>query len=114
MFPQSQDSHSIINCLVQTAKRLGVKILTGHRLVEITEMADERLQLGFCVSDPADYNGSGIQERKQMLFDRVAITTGGHPKVEHFSHIGGLGHKYCCLIYGRIGSKHSYYGLNYK
>lgn len=114
VFPQSQDSHSVINCLVQTAKRLGVKILTGHRLVEITEMADERLQLGFCVSDPADNNGSGIQERKQMLFDRVAITTGGHPKVEHFSHIGGLGHKYCCLIYGRIGSKHSYYGLNYK
>lgn len=93
VFPQSQDSHSIINCLVQTAKSLGVKILTGHRLVEITEMVDGRLQLGFCVSDSADYNGNGMQERKHMLFDRVAITTGGHPKIEHFSHIDGLGHK---------------------
>ena len=26
VFPQTQDSHSIINCLVNTAKRLGVKI----------------------------------------------------------------------------------------
>ena len=31
VFTQSQDSHSIIDCLVNTAKRLGVKIQCNHR-----------------------------------------------------------------------------------
>ena len=37
VFPQSQDSHSIIDCLVNTAKRLGVKIQCNHQLTAITE-----------------------------------------------------------------------------
>ena len=38
VFPQSQDSHSIIDCLVSTARNLGVRILTGHCLTAITEL----------------------------------------------------------------------------
>lgn len=47
VFPQTQDSHSIINCLVNTAKRLGVKIQCNHQLTAITELEDERLLLDF-------------------------------------------------------------------
>ena len=50
VFPQTQDSHSIINCLVNTAKRLGVKIQCNHQLTAITELEDERLLLDFKIS----------------------------------------------------------------
>lgn len=79
VFPQSQDSHSIIDCLVNTAKKLGVKIITAHCLTAITELENEKLQLDF-------KNG------KQLTFDRVAITTGGHPRLESFTHLSDLGH----------------------
>ena len=80
VFPQSQDSHSIIDCLVSTARNLGVRILTGHCLTAITELEDERLLLDFSNS-------------KQLVFDRVAITTGGHPRLENFKHLSDLGHQ---------------------
>ncbi len=79
VFPQSQDSHSIIDCLVNTAKELGVKILCNHCLTAITEMEDSTLLL--------DFKGG-----KQLAFDRVAITTGGHPRIENFKHLSDLGH----------------------
>jgi len=79
VFPQSQDSHSIIDCLVNTAKRLGVKIQCNHQLTAITELEDERLLLDF-------------KTIRQIAFHRVAITTGGHPKIENFKHISDLGH----------------------
>ena len=79
VFPQSQDSHSIIDCLVNTAKELRVKILCNHNLTAITEMEDSTLLL--------DFKGG-----KQLAFDRVAITTGGHPRIENFKHLSDLGH----------------------
>ena len=85
VFPQSQDSHSIIDCLVNTAKRLGVKIQCNHQLTAITELEDERLLLDFKTSHP-------VSEIRQIAFHRVAITTGGHPKIENFKHLSDLGH----------------------
>lgn len=82
VFPQSQDSHSIIDCLVNTAKRLGVKIQCNHQLTAITELEDERLLLDF----------KTFSEIRQMAFHRVAITTGGHPKLESFKHLSDIGH----------------------
>lgn len=79
VFPQSQDSHSIIDCLVNTAKSLGIKIMTGHCLTGILQQEDEKLLLTF-------KNG------KQKVFERVAITTGGHPRLESFQHLADLGH----------------------
>ena len=94
IFPQSQDSHSIIDCLVNTAKSLGVKIKTGHCLTAITQQEDESLLLHFKVSQSSIHTAksSQAQEQKQMVFDRVAITTGGHPRIEHYQHLADLGH----------------------
>ncbi len=107
VFPQSQDSHSIIDCLVNTAKKLGVKILCNHCLMEITEMEDSTLLLDFKVTKGkgvSTSNGKGSSseasfrkvsenvENKQLVFDRVAITTGGHPRIENFKHLSDLGH----------------------
>lgn len=109
VFPQSQDSHSIIDCLVSTAKRLGVKILCNHNLTAITEMEDSKLLLDFKVtkgktsSKDASFGKASAQgissskasaqaETKQLAFDRVAITIGGHPRIENFKHLSDLGH----------------------
>lgn len=98
VFPQSQDSHSIIDCLVNTAKRLGVKIQCNHQLTAITELEDERLLLDFKVSkEKGNLSGASsashpVSEIRQIAFHRVAITTGGHPKIENFKHLSDLGH----------------------
>lgn len=99
VFPQSQDSHSIIDCLVNTAKGLGVKILCNHCLTAITEMKDSSLLLDFTVTkgktsmkEASFCKASANAETKRLAFDRVAITTGGHPRVENFKHLSDLGH----------------------
>ncbi len=90
VFPQSQDSHSIIDCLVNTAKALGVRIQCNHSLIAIKQMEDERLMLGFKIGRGKEATASS---QEQMAFDRVAITTGGHPRVENFRYLDDLGHK---------------------
>lgn len=80
VFPLSQDSHSIIDCLENTARHLGVKIQCNHQLTHIIEQEDGKLLLCF-------KNG------KQGIFDRVAITTGGHHRMENFKHLADLGHE---------------------
>ena len=80
VFPQSQDSHSIIDCLMGLATRLGVKQKTRHCLNNITRNDDGTLHLCFA-------NG---WERD---FDRVAITTGGSPKGEGLKMHDLLGHE---------------------
>ena len=86
VFPQSQDSHSIIDCLVNTAKMLGIKIQCNHQLTDITELEDERLLLDFMT------NKGVSAESKQITFDRVAIATGGHPRIDSFEYLADLGH----------------------
>lgn len=86
VFPQSQDSHSIIDCLVDTAKTLGVKIRCNHCLAAITQLEDGRLLLTLKTS-------KGKESQEEIAFDRVAVTTGGHPRMESFRHLADLGHK---------------------
>lgn len=91
VFPQSQDAHTIIDCLVSQAKALGVAIHTRHSLVSMVRREDGRLLLGFRVAegDSAARQGSV----RELLFDRVAITTGGHPRAESFDYLARLGHE---------------------
>jgi hypothetical protein len=56
VFPQSQDSHTIINLFLNEAHRLGITIKTGHRVNCLDELSD---------------------------YDFIAVTTGGmtHPQI---------------------------------
>ena len=51
VFPASQESHTIINTFLLYAKRLGVEILTEHKITSLDELAD---------------------------YDYIAVTTGGN------------------------------------
>lgn len=80
VFPQSQSSQSIIDCLLSESSRLGVKIKTGHTLAGITPTAD-RLILHFQGAQP------DVEARA------VVITTGGHPHPSSFDYLSSLGHE---------------------
>ncbi len=82
VFPQAQDSHAVIDCLVGEAARLGVRVVTGRRLLTVERMEDGRFSLLF--------GGSG---QHPMPFDRVVITTGGHPRAANFDYLRALGHR---------------------
>ena len=80
VFPRSQSSQSIIDCLTNNARRLGVKIITRHALGRIIPQADN-LHLIF---------NNGLYEEDA---DRVIITTGGHPQKDAFRYLQDLGHQ---------------------
>ena len=79
VFPVSQSSHSIINCLTGLATQLGVKQNTQHRLTAISQNEDQSWLLAFA---------NGVEAR----FDRVAITTGGSHNGKGLRMFALLGH----------------------
>lgn len=82
VFPQSQDSQSIIDCFLNEAQRLGIQIYTSHSVETITFLKDSenkfRLYFRNCNS-PKD-------------FDYVAVTTGGSPQKKGLDYLESLGH----------------------
>ena len=66
VFPASQDSHTIINCFLREASRLGVAVRTEQRINSLDELAG---------------------------FDFVCVTTGGSPRREGLAWLESLGHK---------------------
>ena len=80
VFPRSQDAMSIVRCLTNEARRLGVDILTKHTLTGI-ERKDNRTILLFNDSE------------KRIETERIIITTGGYPKSSSFDYLARLGHE---------------------
>ena len=80
VFPRSQSSQSIIDCLTENARRLGVTIITHHALGQIVPREN---------SLPLIFNNG----QKEEDADRVIITTGGHPREDAFGYLKDLGHE---------------------
>ena len=66
VFPASQDSHTIINCLTAEARRHGVEIRTETRITSLDEL-----------------NG----------YDFIAVTTGGPPQLQGLQWLADKGHE---------------------
>lgn len=66
VFPLSQDSHTIINCLTGEARRHGVEIRTETRITSLDEL-----------------NG----------YDFIAVTTGGSPQLQGLQWLADAGHE---------------------
>ena len=85
VFPRSQDSQTIINCLLKQAQALGISIKTSHGVKLILPQKSE--------TDKPMYELVFNNERvENQLFDQVAITTGGAPKEEGLRYLQDLGH----------------------
>jgi predicted Rossmann fold flavoprotein len=80
-FPRSQDSESIIGCLLAEARRLGVDIKLGMGASSLSR-ADGRMQLTFTGA-----------ERPPQTFDRVIVATGGSPMRKGLQWLADLGHE---------------------
>ena len=66
VFPMSQDSHTIINCFLAEARRLGVEIRTETKIDSLSQLSD---------------------------YDFIAVTTGGSPKADGLRWLSELGHE---------------------
>lgn len=85
VFPKSQDSHSIINCLTAHAHRLGVKVMRSCSCSDIAPCEGEGFSLSFKTEE-------GVRTER---FDKVVVTTGGSPQRKGFDWLERLGHAIC-------------------
>ncbi len=78
MFPVSDDSQTIIDCLMAEVRRLGIQIVISEPLLSLSNEKD-KVKLEF-------KSGSKV-------VDKVIVTTGGQPKAEGFKWLVDLGHQ---------------------
>lgn len=81
VFPESQDSQSIIDCFLKQAVKLRINIDTGMGVSAI-QLIDGKFELHF--------SKEGIPPE---TFDKVIVTTGGSPKRKGLEWLEDLGHK---------------------
>lgn len=81
VFPVSQDSQSVIDCFLNEARRLRIKVMTGKGVKALEPLGDQ-LRLHFLKDAfPAE------------AFDKVIVATGGSPKRSGLAWLEELGHK---------------------
>jgi len=81
VFPVSQDSQSIIDCLLGEADKLGVKIEIGKGVKTIKQV-DNELEISFL----------DIKTNPEV-YDKIIVATGGSPKRKNLEWLEELGHK---------------------
>ena len=79
MFPISDNSESIAQCLEQTAKQLGVKVMTSFGVSKIN-FEDNKI------------TGLELQSGEILPADVVLITTGGNPNIAGYQWLMDTGH----------------------
>ncbi len=79
VFPKSNDSQTIIDCLINETKRLGIQIRTGIGVSRI-ERTEDHIRLHF-------------SENEYQELDKVVVATGGSPKRSGFEWLEKLGHE---------------------
>jgi predicted Rossmann fold flavoprotein len=81
MFPITDSSQTIIDCLIRCAEKAGVNILTGAgvRSIQKENAADSRFKL--------------ILENEIREFDKVLIATGGNPNKDSYQWLAEFGHE---------------------
>lgn len=82
VFPISDNSQTIIDCLMKTTQKLGVQIEMSKGIQAIHPTTGDRLRLEF-----SDKNTS------PQTFDKVIIATGGSPKRRGLEWLEKLGHQ---------------------
>ncbi|MGB0929459.1 MAG: NAD(P)/FAD-dependent oxidoreductase [Chitinophagales bacterium] len=82
VFPVSDSSQSIIDCLMSETRKLGVSIQTGSRIEAIEAQANEQLILHFFKT-----------HHPSQIFDKVIVASGGSPKKSGLDWLEKLGHK---------------------
>ena len=83
MFPVTDNSETIVECLLQAARKAGVEIRTGTGVEKIEALPASHGSSGFSLWLS---NGSSLQA------DKVLVCTGGSPKETSYDWLQALGH----------------------
>ncbi|RIJ41706.1 BaiN/RdsA family NAD(P)/FAD-dependent oxidoreductase [Pontibacter oryzae] len=83
MFPVTDSSETIIDCLMREAKHVGVQIRTNAGVQSITPMQDEDGNQKFILH---------LLGGESIATDRVMVATGGNPKSQSYDWLRQLGH----------------------
>lgn len=79
MFPDTDDSQTIIDCLMNEVNRLGINLRYSTSVKALSSNEKEQIILKI--------------EEKEEVFDKVIVCTGGSPKLEGLKWLERLGHK---------------------
>ncbi len=79
MFPLSNSSQTIIDCLMNEVNRYGVEIIMNREVSEVSPMGNGQWSIAF-------KNGAAMEA------DFICIASGGYPKPEQFTWLNKLGH----------------------
>ena len=79
MFPVSNDSATIVQCLLYEAKKSGVEILTDTKIAGIHPLPSGQIQLK-------------IENKGEQVADAVLVSSGGFPSIAGFKWLAELGH----------------------
>lgn len=83
MFPTTDNSETIIKCLLQAAEKAGIKIRTG--------VGVEKISIKSATDGKSTYELS-LSNGRQLVADKLLICTGGHPKTTGYDWLRALGH----------------------
>ena len=79
VFPVSQNAYSVVSCLLNDAKNLGIEIRTKAYVTQLERQSDGRI-------------GIVLKDKNLIVADRVAVTTGGSPRRDGFAYLERIGH----------------------
>lgn len=85
MFPESNSSETIIDCLILEANKYHVEILMQHEIVKLEKITTEKDESLFQLYGKDD---------SILTADFVCIACGGYPKSEQYKWISELGHSF--------------------
>ena len=92
MFPVTNSSQTIIDCLMKEVNKYNVQILMNREVEELVRVSGESSM----VSDESSIvNGQWsivFKDEKKLLADYVCIASGGYPKAAQFGWLKKLGH----------------------
>jgi predicted Rossmann fold flavoprotein len=82
MFPVTDDSSTVVDCLMRTAAQAGVRLITGNGVVAVSRRA----------GDAGRRFAVALSNGEEVLADRVLIATGGGKASAGLSMAASLGH----------------------
>lgn len=88
MFPVTDSSQTIIDCLMKEVKNTGIGIKTRSSIKSLRPLDD-----GFLLGFKNGKTHPSIPSQEGKLVDKVVIATGGSPRTEGFNWLRELGHE---------------------
>ncbi|MEO8819655.1 MAG: NAD(P)/FAD-dependent oxidoreductase [Ginsengibacter sp.] len=84
MFPESNTSGTIVNCLLQEANKFGVEILMNREIIKIEKVEEESKNTFQLTS----------KDGTVLAADFVVVACGGFPKAVQYNWLADLGHSF--------------------